>query len=298
LYFYSAYGFGIKSDIPLPGFIRIPKEDTKVSIHLAPVPPPQISPKEGVSIYKLSNGLTINWRGVASYKITQGREIIITPESEAKSISKLKAQPFYGMAIAAILHQQQHVVLHGSTVEINGKALVLLGNKGMGKSTLTAALLSEGHNFICDDVTALLMDDPSAIQVLPGIPRLRLWADAVRAIGHTPDELSLVSPILPKHILPVHEQFKNEHIPLQTIIILDHGDTIALHEMKAPEKMLCLLGGQYFAKYYDALQDSDHKRLFRSFSTLAQSINIVKLTIPRDLQLLPVTTKLLEQYMC
>ncbi len=296
MYFYSAYGFGIKSAIALPGFIQIPKEDTKVSIHLAPVSPPRTSPKEGVSIDKLSNGLTIHWRGVASYKIIRGREIFITPESGADSISTLKAQPFYGMAIAAILHQQQHVVLHGSSVEINGKALVLLGQKGMGKSTLTAALLSEGHNFICDDVTALLLNDPSGTQVLPGVPRLRLWADAVRAIGHTPDELSLVSPILPKHILPAHEQFKNEHIPLQTIILLERGDTIALHEMKESEKMLCLLGGQYFAKYYDALQDSDHKRLFHSLSTLAQSINIVKLTTPRDLQLLPVTTKLLEQY--
>lgn len=280
----------------LPGFTRSKKRGADVAIRSGPVVSRKTHSNSIFSINKLPDGLVIDWFGVASYRITGGQDIVITPEFDADSVSQLTTQPLYGIAIAAILHQRHHTILHGSTVEINGKSLVLLGQKGQGKSTLTAALLSRGHGFISDDVTALQIQNSHPIQVLPGIPCLRLRADAARATGHNPDKLPFASPLIPKHILSVQDQFKNIAFPLNTIVSLEHGDTITLQEMNESEKMLCLLGGQYFAKYYDALQDSDHKRLFQHYSTLAKSTRIARLTTPRDLHLLPDTAKLLEQY--
>ncbi len=296
MYYFSAYGCLIQSDIDLPGFVKPCDESTDIIVQLKYPTLVETASIEPVSIHNLSNGLRIDWSGVAAYTVTQGREIIIVPRSNNSSV-ELLIQPIYGMAFAAILQQQQHLILHGSTVEINGKALVLLGNKGFGKSTLAAFLLSNGHRFICDDVTALLTKPHEAPQALPGIPRLRLLADAVEAVGKDPDTLPL-APLVNKHILSVQSKnFATDHIPLHTILLLDHGDTVALHEMSDSEKMLCLLGGQYFAKYHRATHPQDHKRIFSQCEFLAKSTNIIRLTAPRDLRLLPEIVQVLEQHM-
>lgn len=300
MYRFSAYGCSVRSNIDLPGFAKPGGNGADVIVRLdPPVSPVETTtdPSIPVSIHGLSDGLRIDWGGVASYIVTKGREIIISPRDNNSSV-ELLSQPVYGMAFAAILQQQQHLILHGSSVEIEGKSLVILGGKGFGKSTLTAFLLSNGHRFICDDVTALLMNSPEIPQALPGIPRLRLLADAVNVIGQTPDTLPL-APLVNKHILSVKSKdFATNHVPLHTILLLSHGDIIALHKMSDSEKMLCLLGGQYFAKYHNMIQPQDHKRIFNQCEMLAKSTNIIRLTAPRDLRLLPETAQLLEKHMC
>jgi hypothetical protein len=51
------------------------------------------------------------------------------------------------------------VGLHGGTVAIDGRALALVGHSGSGKSTLTAALVSAGHGFVADEVSAVSAPD-------------------------------------------------------------------------------------------------------------------------------------------
>lgn len=298
MYFFTAYGYSIKSEIDLPGFSRIPEGKFDISILKKQSCSPESKTKRSFSIHKLPDGLRVEWPGVASYTVVLGQEIIITPESNSGPRSNLIAQPLYGIVIAAILQQNNYLVLHGSTVEINEKALILVGKKGFGKSTLTAALVASGHSFISDDVTAISMNSNSdAYQVLPGIPRLKLWPDAARAVGHSPDRLPCVSPEIPKHILLVSDHLKNKPTPLKAIIMLDHGDSTALHKMTEPEKMIWLLGGQYFAKFHHAFDEKSHKLLFSQCSLLARETDIIRLEMPRSTQLLPDITKLLEQHM-
>lgn len=47
---------------------------------------------------------------------------------------------------------ENHVVLHGSSCEKNGKVFVFLGRKGSGKSTLVFHLIENGYNYISDDL--------------------------------------------------------------------------------------------------------------------------------------------------
>lgn len=241
--------------------------------------------------------MAIHWRGIASYNITKGNNVEILPDSGAGERSKLEPQPLYGIAIAAILLQNKYLVLHGSTVAINGKGVVIVGEKGFGKSTLTATALASGHDFICDDVTALSVENNRSTMILPGIPRLKLWPDAVKTIGLSPNDLPLLSPSIPKHILYVRgSQFNNNPVPLQTVVMLEHGDTISIEEMTESEKMIWLLGGQYFTKHHHALQHSEHKLLFEHCSELARKTRIIKLISPRDAKSPPLIVKLLEQY--
>ena len=296
--FFSAYGYSLASEVDLPGFATIAQGKTDISIlyntnHLAK-PASQLN--RTLSLHKTLRGHRINWPGVGSYEIIEGKKIVVTPEPNLGSRANLVVQPLYGIALATILLQNNHLVLHGSTVEISGNALTILGNKGFGKSTLTACLLSNGHNFLTDDITALLSCGRPDFLSLPGVPRLKLWSDAVRAIGINPDTLPYVAPSIPKHIYYIpSRQYKNQNTLLHTIIILDYGDSIALHKMSQSEKMVSLLGGQYFAKFHHALDEKTHKLIFQQCSELARNVTIVKLVMPRNVDSLPVLANMLEQ---
>ena len=80
------------------------------------------------------------------------------------------------------LARREAVALHGSCVASAGRAIVLIGASGQGKSTGAAALIGMGCELVADDMT--LIDVPSA-SALPGAPTLRLWDGAADTSGAT-----------------------------------------------------------------------------------------------------------------
>lgn len=66
-----------------------------------------------------------------------------------------------------IIHNRHdYVQLHASSLEVDGRALILPGNPGRGKSTLTAGLLARGWSYLCDEF-ALIEPDTLTIQPFP-----------------------------------------------------------------------------------------------------------------------------------
>lgn len=82
---------------------------------------------------------------------------------------------FYGTVVAIVLAWRGMVPLHGSAVEIDGRALMIAGLGGAGKSTLCSALTERGARLISDDLTALMPTGPGETPLLqPGRPAIRL----------------------------------------------------------------------------------------------------------------------------
>jgi hypothetical protein len=71
------------------------------------------------------------------------------------------------------------IALHGSAVEVDGRAWIFLGDSGVGKSTTAHALLGHGARHLGDDMTLVeLGANETTVMVLPGCPVVRLWRDA------------------------------------------------------------------------------------------------------------------------
>lgn len=102
-----------------------------------------------------------------------------------------------GSAVGALLIQRGILVLHGSSMEKDGQAIVCLGHSGAGKSTLAYALLQQGWRLLADDLVAV---NPDGL-VLPGIPRIKLWHDAAKAFGLDPAALSPIRQGMHKYLL-------------------------------------------------------------------------------------------------
>lgn len=88
----------------------------------------------------------------------------------------------------AIDHPAGHLLFHGGAIERDGRVVVVAGESGRGKSTLTAALVKRGFGYLTDEVAAVVPNDLSVVDFpkaldLDGSARRLLGLDASRYEG-------------------------------------------------------------------------------------------------------------------
>ena len=78
-----------------------------------------------------------------------------------------------------IRQRREYLQLHAATLEIGGQALVLPGNPGCGKSTLTAGLLARGWSYLCDEFALI---NPTTLELQPFPRALCIKEPSFRAV--------------------------------------------------------------------------------------------------------------------
>ncbi len=81
--------------------------------------------------------------------------------------------------LSASLTLQGEEPLHSTVVEIDGRAVGLLGLSGAGKSTLAAFLIARGADLVTDDMLRVTFDE-GRLLAYPGPYRLKLFGDPGR----------------------------------------------------------------------------------------------------------------------
>lgn len=94
--------------------------------------------------------------------------------------------------------------LHASSVVVDGHVLAVGGQSGAGKSTTIGALASRGHRVFSDDVVGW-RSTAQGLLASPGPVRLKLWPDALTALGIDPGPLPRVRAEVDKRILTLRE---------------------------------------------------------------------------------------------
>ena len=91
-----------------------------------------------------------------------------------------------GIGIAAHAYVSARACLHASCIRMADQAVILLGDSGRGKSTLSAALIAAGGQLVSEEIV-LLGDDPR--EVVPGIPTIKITQDVANLLGLGGDTL-------------------------------------------------------------------------------------------------------------
>jgi hypothetical protein len=133
-----------------------------------------------------------------------------------------------GPVIGCLLRLRTTVCLHAGVISIDDQAVVVIGAKGAGKSTLTAAFAYDGNPILADDIAAL-RDEGAHLAVQPGYPRLRLWPDAIESItARSARDSPLVMSSMDKRLQMLTEdpaatrwRFQSQSLPLAAIYLLD-----------------------------------------------------------------------------
>lgn len=290
MHYYTAYRFTLASSLILPEFQETIRSFPDIQISIISESLDNGKKDEEIVVNKLMNGISFDWDGFGRYEIRNGREISVAPREHAnQDVTRI---PLYNVALAAVLQQKNLLVLHGSAIEINGKAFILLGNKGHGKSSLTVALLKRGHRLLSDDVTAVSFRD--TIQVLPGIPIVKLWPDTMKFIGLDVKKTRLFYPGITKRICAIKEQFCNTSLPIGAIFVLNYGKAMTLHNIPALKKLLNLSGYQYFAHFRKAFSLESQRRILEQCRRLAENADMYEFIRPLDLGELEGACRMIE----
>jgi hypothetical protein len=197
-----------------------------------------------------------------------------------------------------VLRLQGRLALHASAVSVGGKALLLLGRQGAGKSTTAAGFHQLGYRVLADDVAAVSETDHGYL-VHPACPELRLRADAAAVYSepHLRAPLWMNPPpwIDKTRLLLPDDAFESQPRPLAAIVVLQPsaGARPTLTRLTAPQALLNLTQYVYGG---DILQASGRRHEFGMLGRLAASVPYLQLQRPDNLSCIPVTVGVLTDY--
>ena len=274
---YVAYGLRIGSEIAVPLPPASPEGEPDVRIRNGAVPETLAVSRTECRNWEAAPGLfLLQVKGVARYLVREGREIVVEGTRDADPA----VVPFLlGSVFAACLQQRGVLTLHASAMATSDGAVLFAGHSGAGKSTLIAALVERGYVMLSDDVTGVIADGRDSPLALPAFPRLRLWRDAVEALGWERRTQSPVREGMEKYLVPVERGGEGPLAVHMVFVLTNHNqDGIEMETVPATDAFECLAKRTYRKRY--ALGLGRGREQFLALAALAGQVEVVRLAKP------------------
>jgi hypothetical protein len=173
------------------------------------------------------------------------------------------------------------LVLHASSVAIDGRCVAFVGETGRGKSTLAAAFATRGFRFLTDDGLIVRECDDGYVAV-PSHPSIRLWQDSTdRLLGTYEDRAASVSYTTKSRLLAGPRlPHCDAAMPLASVFFLGdrNVDAVGIRALSRSETAIALL------KHVFVLDTEDRARLTRQFArvtALAVRVACYEIEYPR-----------------
>ena len=282
LYGYSAYGLSIESSLPLPELlskdVSLDPADVRICLGKVESHPEHID-ETGHGFWARENNACYYLREVGTFLVSAGKHILVEPAPGATQESIRLS--ILGPVLTLALHQRGLFALHASSNSIDGAAVAFLGGHCWGKSTMAAILHARGYHMLSDDVTVLNRHDNT---IVPGFPQLKLWPDAIRALGLSPDELPKLHPAIEKRALRFTHGFMPYPAQLRRLYILEIGQPITIEILRPVEALEEIIRHWYGSRFGPAFFDSlDLREYFLRVSALVRAIPVRRLRRPATL---------------
>ncbi len=218
---YSVYGLRLESERRLPLLWPAAPEPADVCICFAAVTPPDSPPvfKARAVGVQADGTAYLTPPGGPRIRIEAGCRITV---DQPDGVNDAELQSWlFGPAMAVLHHQRGRPALHAAAVVIGGRAVVLAGDSGAGKSTTALALLRRGHRLLSDDQALI---DPDTRLVASGVPSIKLWGAAAEFMGWPVDSSLRARPGLDKYHVPLKDEFHPSPVALGSILVLRSGE--------------------------------------------------------------------------
>jgi hypothetical protein len=299
---YRVHGITVDSFLALPG---LP----------APLVPPAAEPPDAAApriILRPGPPSLLEHLPVPEYRIeadADDRHRLLVPEGAVIEIAEggavqlawtaampmdLLVHVVIGQVLPNALALLGRLCLHASCLQVGGGAIAVIGGQGAGKSTTAAAWLAGGGVVLADDCTVL--DGPGAgepprWEVQPGPGRLKLWPDAIAALG-----------LEQRARQPLHAGLEKEALvglPIAAPAALTGIAVLASVAAASPPSARPLPAAEalplVFANTFGHRRRSrdGRARHFQQLTRLLLSVPVSAWSVPRSLPALPAAVRLL-----
>lgn len=303
---YRIYGLNISSDFPIPGlyeeidglrrpdvFVQLGSEPrwAKDALRLPSLilqsiaaSPDTQDPAFLLSSFGQGQFFQLAYSDGTRFVVNGAATRIWGTAGDSQTMEDL-ATYFLGPAMGFLLRRRGITALHASAVCIDGKAIVLTGEAGSGKSTTAAALALRGAPVLCEDIAPIEeVDGGFTIEV--GHPRICLWPESVELLRGRPDALPRLSPNWEKCYLPLDgamATLEAQKRPLGAVYILAPREAAAdaprIEDVSSREVLLDLVQNTYMNWLLDRRQRAAE---FELLSHLVSHVPVRRIVPHRD----------------
>lgn len=240
----------------------------------------------------------MHWVVTGAFLVPDDHTVLV--ETHAGVSDHQVSQAFLGLVMSVVLERRQLLCLHASAVNLGGRAALFLGDKGAGKSTTSAALLSRGHLPVTDDLVAV---EPQGadLAIRPGFSSMKLWPDTIDALALAPQESDrLIHPRITKMQKRMPTAIPDRNIVMGAAFVLSRAaevtDVTALR-LPAHEALQKILRYTFMARYGETRLGPAHlQNHMRRCAAVVAQIPVYTLMIPEDLAQLNRLSAEIERY--
>jgi hypothetical protein len=291
VYSYTAYGLGIRSELPLPELDAPHGAGSDIEIRFGRLDRIRLQAAGRRHHARLTpHEAELFWEEVGAFQVRDGREIIIDPTyaSDHDGIRLL----LLGSVFGVLLHQRQTLLLHASAVAIDGRVVAFMGHSGWGKSTMAAAFHAAGHEVLTDDITAIAIEG-SQVCVIPGFPQIKLHPDSAEATGHAVTSLPRLHGKVEKRALRFIDRFSRQPLPLSCIYVLAEGLQPEIEEVRRQDALVELVRHSYAAGILKSTGAASANML--QCADVARTVPLRRLRKGHSLEMLPELVRIVTQ---
>jgi hypothetical protein len=149
-----------------------------------------------------------------------------------------------------ILHQRGLLTLHANAVVVDGRAIGFMGHPGAGKSTLAAWFHDRGFDVLADDVCVVTIGADGRPLAHPGIPRLRLWREALEAGGRDAAAYERSFDDMDKYTVPTDLERVLPAVPLSHLYLLEKAeDAPSVDRLEGAAAVEAMIANTYRGAY-------------------------------------------------
>lgn len=228
---------------------------------------------------------------VGEFMVRQGQEILYRPEPEVDDQS---LELFLnGSVLGAVLHQRGIIPFHGSSFLVEGAGVMICGQSGAGKSSVTMAFCQEGALLINDDISPVHFKQ-SVPHFLSLKTKIKLWDNSLDELGLQPDGLDAIRPNLGKFYVDNVSKVEEEP-PISQIVILSihNRPDFLVKELQGLGKHQALLNQVYRKNYLKGMPKRE-QQYFKEVLTLARAVRVIQMTRPQKAAIRETARKIRE----
>lgn len=295
---YWVYGLKIASEIRLGDLLASTSTSSDVEVRYQVISDAlvadllrdaEVFEKPERRILVTADAMYIHWERVGKFLIRAGKEVLVEPD---ENVLEEDLEPFLtGPVLAILLHQRGAFVLHASAVVMDGRAVVFLGSKGDGKSTLAAHLQVRGHQLISDDLVPVSFDG-DRIVTYPGFPRIKLFEDTIVAVGQRPGDFPLIHRYVEKRSFKYAETFSTNALEISRVYVLSESDHISLEALTPSAAFIELTRNSFLNRFLAAT--NSQREHFAQCQQMVRSVPVMMLNRPHNFAVMNEVCSLLE----
>jgi hypothetical protein len=228
------------------------------------------------------NEFAMQLASIGDFYVRDGNYVEVSPADDADpDMVKLCLS---GRIMVALLHQRKIISFHASSFSHNDRGIMILGETGSGKSSLTASFAMNGAGFLSDDMTPVIMKE-SKPYIWPLHRSIKISENTVGQLNISRHKLTQAERGTGKQYLHIDHAGVKDHI-LNTILKIEVGNNSAYEFYKPdPAGKFSLLRSEICSWEILAGMPETEAEYLHQILQIIQQVNFVKVVRPVEIEI-------------